>query len=181
MSAARTERHGGPAPPKGRRAHPWLKRIAVAAAVAWLAWTAVSGVTRTMGWTTLGRVSDIRAVTYDAEHRLFVVPRSRIPLVLSAISPHRPEIAERLFFCPTGYFVGPHGELFDDDGRYIEGPAARGMDRFRARVEAGILVADLDGAVIGPPRTASGTLPTGPQCRLARQVSDPSVGVLPAP
>ncbi len=48
-----------------------------------------------------------------------------------------PHLGEPLWYCVReGVFVSPaHGELFDAAGRYVDGPAPRGLDRVQVRVE----------------------------------------------
>ncbi|HWC31652.1 MAG TPA: hypothetical protein VG709_00825 [Actinomycetota bacterium] len=163
----------------GRAVRGRLRLALTAAAAVWLALTLALGVSRTLRWTDLGRIDDVDGVAYLSERRVFVVRRGNAVLVLSAISPHRPEIGEPLFYCPSGYFVGPHGEIFDQLGRYIDGPAPTGMDRFQAKVEDGFVLADLRDMITGPARSSRGSLPAGRQCILDDGITEPRI--LPAP
>jgi hypothetical protein len=72
-----------------------------------------------------------------------------------------------VLFCTAGYFVGPHGELFDRRGLYIDGPSPRGMDRFKVRVTNGAIEVNVGDQVEGPPRDVPGIFP-------ARSVRCPS-------
>jgi hypothetical protein len=111
-------------------------------------------------WVEVGRTSAANPIVYVPDRTLFVIRSGRGFLALSAISPHRPEIGERLLYCPAGYFVGPHGELFDPRGLYITGPSPRGMDRFKVRVVEGTTIEVRVGDPIeGQPRDVPGVFP----------------------
>jgi hypothetical protein len=124
----------------------------------WIA-VVVAGFLQSQAWTDVARTDDVRPIVYVPEHRLFVIRTGRTFLALSAISPHRPEIGERVLYCPAGYFVGPHGELFDGRGLYIAGPSPRGMDRYKARVTGGVIEVDLSTHLVGPSRQQPGSFP----------------------
>jgi hypothetical protein len=110
-------------------------------------------------WVDVARTSKVDPIVYVPDHTLFVIRSGRGFLALSAISPHRPEIGKRLLYCPAGYFVGPHGELFDRRGLYVDGPSPRGMDRFKVRVAEGTIEVRVGDPIDGPPRDVPGLFP----------------------
>jgi hypothetical protein len=112
----------------------------------------IVGYARSSGWVSAVEIDEADPVVYVSAHRLFVVRNGAGFLALSAVSPHRPEIGERVLYCPSGYFVGPHGELFDQRGFWIDGPSPRGMDRFEVRVRYGAIEVNVATSLRGPPR-----------------------------
>jgi hypothetical protein len=108
------------------------------------------------GWVDVARTSRVKPIVYVPDHSLFVIRSGRGFLALSAVSPHRPEIGERVLFCTAGYFVGPHGELFDRRGLYISGPSPRGMDRYKVKVAEGTIEINVGDPIKGPPRDVLG-------------------------
>lgn len=82
------------------------------------------------------------------ETPVFIVRRDRALTVFLADPQHLPGenvlwwcATERLFASPT------HGELFDEEGRPVAGPAARGLTRFRAAVRDKTVYIDLEARV----------------------------------
>lgn len=124
----------------------------------WIALVA-AGFLQSEDWVDVARTDDVRPIVYVPDQRLFVIRTGRAYLALSAVSPHRPEIGERVLFCPAGYFVGPHGEAFDRRGLYIGGPSPGGLDRFNVRVRDGAIEVNVGGRLEGPPREVSGLFP----------------------
>ncbi len=104
------------------------------------------------GWreVTSAQVLEERDVIYLPDANVFLVAGDP-PLALSGASPH-PE-GERLAYCASGQnFVSlAHGEKFDRVGRYLDGPALHGMDRFGARVRDGTVEINLRLKTMGPP------------------------------
>ncbi|HEX5948674.1 MAG TPA: Rieske 2Fe-2S domain-containing protein, partial [Actinomycetota bacterium] len=74
----------------------------------------------------------------------------------------------RVPFCTQSqWFECPcHGSKYNRAGEYRDGPAPRGMDRFRVLVESGIVKVDTATRIDGPPR-GTDTIqqqPEGPFC-----------------
>jgi hypothetical protein len=92
---------------------------------------------RSSDWVEAAEADEIDSAMYVDAHQLFLLRIEKRILALSAVSPHRPEIGKRLLYCPSGYFIGPHGELFDAWGAWVDGPSPRGMDTFETRVRYG--------------------------------------------
>jgi nitrite reductase/ring-hydroxylating ferredoxin subunit len=104
-------------------------------------------------WVRAGSVSEIqrRQVVYVPEARVFVVAASSTsPLAFYARSPH---LGERVRHCASsGWFEDrAHGAMFDGLGRYVLGPASRGLDRFEVRVIDGDVWVDTANLMLGPP------------------------------
>jgi hypothetical protein len=103
------------------------------------------------GWREITSVEilEARDVIYLPGVQVFLV-HDEPPLALSALSPH---LGEELAFCAAGQnFVSlAHGELFDREGRYIDGPAPHGMGGFGVRVRDGIVEINLTQERPGPP------------------------------
>lgn len=117
-------------------------------------------------WVRAGSVSEVqrRQVVYVPEARAFVVAASSTsPLALYARSPH---LGERVRYCASsGWFEDrAHGAMFDGLGRYILGPAPRGLDRFEVRVIDGDVWVDTANLMLGPPRGSGDPHPSGPLC-----------------
>jgi hypothetical protein len=89
------------------------------------------------GWreVTSVEVLEDREVIYLSQIGIFLVDGDP-PVALVAESPHQ---GEPLVYCGAGRnFVSlAHGETFDRQGRYIDGPSPRGMDRIGLRVIEG--------------------------------------------
>lgn len=121
---------------------------------------------RDEGWVPAGSVDSIRdaGIVYLKEYRVFVVPRGRRFLAISEAVPHLP--GETAMFCrSSGWFESPyHGEKFDRYGRYVSGPASRGLDRFEVRVLLGEIQFRPEGLIPGPPRGGPTLEPEGPFC-----------------
>jgi len=112
-------------------------------------------------WVRAGSVSEVqrRQVVYVPEARAFVVAASSTsPLALYARSPH---LGERVRYCASsGWFEDrAHGAMFDGLGRYILGPAPRGLDRFEVRVIDGDVWVDTANLMLGPPRGRETLIP----------------------
>ena len=74
----------------------------------------------------------------------------------------------RVPFCTQSqWFECPcHGSKYNRAGEYRDGPAPRGMDRFRVVVENGLVSVDTGTRIDGPPRgtDTTGQQPEGPFC-----------------
>ena len=106
-------------------------------------------------------VLEARDVIYLPELNVFLV-HGDPPVAFTAKSPH---VGELLVYCTSSEtFVSlEHGELFDRSGRYMEGPAARGMDRVPVREREGMIEIDVLQRLQGVPR-GEFTRPSGPLC-----------------
>ena len=116
------------------------------------------------GWVHAGSVAELEhdAVVYVAQARAFVVDASA-PLALYARSPHK---GKPITHCESsGWFVDrSHGSMFDRLGRYVLGPAPRGLDRFEVQVVDGEIWIDSTTLLIGPPRGEPTEERSGPFC-----------------
>lgn len=127
------------------------------AAAAWTVYESLRplGATRVGTAITLGDPANYPAgtATFVSEGRLYVANADGNLFSLSQKCPH---LGCRVLFCDSsGHFECPcHGSKFDIGGEWIEGPAPRGMDRFRLRVDGGVLVADTATLIAGPDRGA---------------------------
>jgi hypothetical protein len=115
------------------------------------------------GWrvvTTVAALED-RDVIYVANAHVFLVAADP-SIALREASPH---LGEPLSYCADGQnFVSlAYGSLFDREGRYIDGPAPRGMDRVGIRTQDGVVQINLQEKIPGPPREQRGTV-MGPLC-----------------
>ena len=116
-------------------------------------------------WVLAGSVSEVqrRQVVYVPDARAFVVAvSSTSPLALYARSPH---LRERVRYCASsGWFEDrAHGAMFDRLGRYVLGPAPRGLDRIEVRVIDGDVWVDTANLMLGP-RGSGDRHPSGPLC-----------------
>lgn len=108
-----------------------------------------------------------REVVYDPRWGIFVVAEPQAPIALYAASPHDPNGAERVLFCPSsGRFEGVRdGETFDRRGAHASGPGDRGLDRFDVRVRDDAVEVNVRLLYRGAPAGAVSPLPaTGPGC-----------------
>lgn len=109
---------------------------------------------------------NVAGVTYFPEEKVFVIANGSDPIALSAIIPGASKVPERVLYCPTsGWFEGPHGEMFDRTGNYALGPAESGLMRVAVEISG-------DQAIVDP----SQTLGAPP-----RYVDDPSISEPPPP
>lgn len=127
--------------------------------LAYVGWLVV-GLAGSGVWMDTGAVSDIASagVTYMPRHQVFVLSEGRRFVAFSAVSPHQGNIgigfegaAERVLYCATNQtFVEQfHGSIWDRRGRYVAGPAPRGLTTVAVRI--------LDGRVeVAPSRWSLG-------------------------
>jgi Rieske Fe-S protein len=54
--------------------------------------------------------------------------------------------------------------MFDSQGRYVLGPADRGLDQFPIEIRGGDIYIDTNEIVLGPPRGERELEPAGPLC-----------------
>jgi hypothetical protein len=73
---------------------------------------------------------------------------------------------EPVRYCPTsGWFEDlRHGSMFDSVGRYVLGPAPRGLDQLEVAVVSGEVWVDRTKLTTGPPRGARDLSPAGRFC-----------------
>lgn len=112
------------------------------------------------GWVEVGSEAAIRAkgVIYLAELSAFVVATDNSIVALTDGTQHLD--GERVLYCTArGGFVGPHGESFDRQGRYVGGPAASDMDLIAIRIEGGWVSIEPGEVTLTPGRSA-GTVPS---------------------
>jgi hypothetical protein len=83
-----------------------------------------------------------------------------------AVSARSPQMGERVRYCASdGWFEDPaHGSKFDGLGRYVLGPAPRGLDRLGVRPVDGVVWVDPAAMTPGPPRGTPHVPPSGPFC-----------------
>lgn len=105
-----------------------------------------------------------RRVLYAGDARAYVVATDDGPVALYARSPH---LGERVVFCESsGWFEElRHGSMFDGLGRYVLGPAPRGLGHFDVSVIDGDVWVDPSNLILGPPRGPHDEAPAGPFCR----------------
>jgi nitrite reductase/ring-hydroxylating ferredoxin subunit len=79
-----------------------------------------------------------------------------------------PHLGCKVPFCESsGRFECPcHGSIYNIRGEYIQGPAPRGMDRFRIAIQGDHVLVDTAKVVEGPPRgvTSVSSEAKGPSC-----------------
>jgi hypothetical protein len=147
-------------PVAGRRAV-----VILAVVVAGIVAAVILGYLRDRGWVRIGTREAIRSgkVVYVSDLQVFVVANGATPVALSALSPHG---HERLRFCPpAARFQDQDGDVFDRIGRYVLGPAPRGMDLVAVRVKGDFVDVKPGEVRRGPARGASPPAPTtGPLC-----------------
>jgi nitrite reductase/ring-hydroxylating ferredoxin subunit len=166
-----TEHHEGVSTEPGRRGHALLviavTVVAVSATTILLVELVVGSGSPGPPWVRAGSVSEVqrRQVVYVPVARAYVVDASSgNPIALYARSPH---LGERIRYCASsGWFEEQaHGSMFDGLGRYVLGPAPRGLDRFDVRIIDDNVWVDTSNLVLGPPRGPADTHPSGPLCR----------------
>jgi hypothetical protein len=148
-----------------------MRIAAVLVSVAALALAAVGVVlvnadqTARNGWVEAGTVDRLteRGVTYVEGARAYVVSTPSGLIALHARSPQR---GEPVRYCASsGWFEDAmHGSKFDTVGRYVLGPAPRGLDRFDVEVQGDEAFVDTSEIFIGPSRGAHDRRPSGPFC-----------------
>jgi hypothetical protein len=100
-----------------------------------------------------------------------------------ALRPFAPDGTTAVAWCPSqGFFEDPvTGSKFDPDGRYLAGPAPRGLDRIASRVVDGVLQVAPGETVPGPPRQAAVPATSLPPCDWPTARFAPGVAVPPSP
>jgi hypothetical protein len=117
------------------------------------------------GWIRVGSTHELEreGVTYIGDIRTFVVATPHGPIALYGRSPH---LGEPVTYCPSsGWFEDQaDGAMFDGLGRYVLGPAPRGLDRFQVRVTGDDVWIDPTNLHLGPARGEPDLEPSGPLC-----------------
>jgi cytochrome b6-f complex iron-sulfur subunit len=135
-----------------------------------------------------GKVSDIRSFIRDNEEpfyfgagRFYIVEYQGKPsdevdyqadgLVAEGLMPLYQRCVHlgcRVPFCASSqWFECPcHGSKYNTAGEYKLGPAPRGLDRFKIRIEGDDVIVDTSEIILGPPRGTDtlGKGPDGPFC-----------------
>ena len=103
-----------------------------------------------------------RGIIYVEDLKAFLVAGRPTPIALSAIDPHLGHVDT---FCRSSQmFEGKHGEKYDRFGFYFGGPAPRGLDRIRVRVDRDDVYVYPGDRSPGPPRYSDTKDPVGPFC-----------------
>jgi hypothetical protein len=123
---------------------------------------------------------DMSGVTYFPEEQVFVVANGSDPVGLSAIIPGDSKVPERVLYCPTsGWFEGPHGEMFDRLGNYALGPADSGLMRVAVEVSGDQVAVDPSRTLGAPPRFVDDPSVSEPPPPLGPFCADPHVETSP--
>jgi len=117
-------------------------------------------------WVRVGELRDVRArgvVSLSDVHAYVVADATRKPITLLARSPQN---GEQVVYCPSStWFEDPaHGSKFDHLGRYVFGPAPRGLARLATLVQDGVVWVDPHQITLGAPRGSHQFRPAGPFC-----------------
>jgi cytochrome b6-f complex iron-sulfur subunit len=106
----------------------------------------------------VGDYTDEGSVQYFLNGRFYV---TQYQGGLRALYQKCPHLGCRVPYCDSAQqFQCPcHGSIYNIVGEYLEGPAARGMDRFPITIQDGRVLVDTSSVVEGPPRGVA----TGPQ------------------
>jgi hypothetical protein len=99
------------------------------------------------------------------------------------LRPFAPESPIPVGWCPSrGFFEDPEsGSKFGPDGRYLAGPATRGLDRLRSTIVDGVLQVAPGEVTDGPARGAEVPATNLPPCDWAKAVFAPGVAAPPSP
>lgn len=151
-------------------------RILVAGVlVAYVGWL-ISGVVGSGGWVDVGLASDMAStkVSYVPRLHVFVVSDGRRLVAFSVVSPHQgtlgkkgfESIVERVLYCDTNetFVEQLHGSSWDSRGRYVDGPAPRGLTTIALRIREGRVEVAPSRWSPGPGRDIRGRPGLGPFC-----------------
>ena len=121
-------------------------------------WTTYESLRPLAGATTGGTIKLASAANYPTDSATYVT-EGRFWLAnaagnLFAVSQKCPHLGCRVPFCESsGHFECPcHGSKFDIGGEWIEGPAPRGMDRYKVGLDGDTVVVDTSKLIAGPER-----------------------------
>jgi hypothetical protein len=152
--------------PRVRTSYVWLTAGVVALCVGAAVISVVLDSDPPVGWVRAGSVREVadQRVTFIPEIPAYVVDRGERPIALFARSPQN---GEPVRFCSSsGWFEDLlHGSMFDGLGRYVLGPAPRGLDRFEVHLVDNEVWIDSTNIYVGPPRGNRQLTPAGPFCR----------------
>ncbi len=117
-------------------------------------------------WVRVGSLQEVRTkgVMFLSELRAYIVSDPPgTPIALEARSPH---LGEPVVYCQSSmWFEEPaHGAKFDRLGRYVLGPAPRGLDRLATIVQEGVVWVNPNEITLGPARGEHDLRPAGPFC-----------------
>jgi cytochrome b6-f complex iron-sulfur subunit len=156
---------------RAERRRPLLTGIAVVTAIAAVVGTFGLVVTQVglrspgPGWVHAASVDDLQRVpvVHVPLARAFVVVDGSSPIALYARSPHQ---GKPISYCESsGWFEDrAHGSRFDRLGRYVLGPAPRGLDRLDVEIVGGEVWVNTTHLMLGPPRGEPTDPPFGPFC-----------------
>jgi hypothetical protein len=126
------------------------------------------------------RAVDMSGVKYFPDEQVFVVANGSEPVALSAIIPGDSKVPERVLYCPTsGWFEGPHGEMFDRLGNYALGPAESGLMRVAVELSGDQVIVDPSHTLGAPPRFVDDPTVPEPPPPLGPFCADPHVETQP--
>jgi hypothetical protein len=116
-------------------------------------------------WVHAASVDELRrdGIVYVPLAQAYVVADDSLPIALYARSTHD---RNPITYCDSsGWFEDrAHGSRFDRLGRYVLGPAPRGLDRFEVEIVDGQIWVDPSNVFIGPPCGEPTEPPSGPFC-----------------
>ena len=130
-------------------------------------------------WRTATTVTGLgeRGVVYLSEEQVFVIHTEDGPLALSARSPR---FGNRAVFCSfSETFTEVHGSKWDRLGRYLDGPAPRGLDRVATRINGRLVEVNPTRIERGPGREVHGTPPSGGFCEVPGPEDPPGFAANP--
>lgn len=157
------------------RIRPSMRAVVVAMLAAYVGWL-ILGLVGSVGWVDVGSASQLVSskVTYVARHYVFVVSDGRRLIAFSAVSPHQGNLerkgfgttAERVLYCATNETFAEqfHGSSWDIRGRYVDGPAPRGLTTVALRIHEGRVEVAPSRWSPGPSRNIRGRPGLGPFC-----------------
>jgi hypothetical protein len=104
------------------------------------------------------------------------------PTVL-VLRPFAPDSPVPVAWCPQqGFFEDPEtGSKWTADGRYLAGPATRGLDRLRSIILDGVLQIAPGDVSNGPPRTHARAATSEPPCDWPHAVFAPGIELPASP
>jgi hypothetical protein len=117
------------------------------------------------GWILVGAVDDVRndhVVFSPGAHSYVVALDHRFEALIAK----SPQMGEAVRYCrSSGWFQDPaHGSVFDGEGRYVLGPAPRGLDRLAVHIVGDDVWIDTTNVLLGPPRGPHDARAAGPFC-----------------
>lgn len=100
-----------------------------------------------------------------------------------ALRPFSPDSQDAVAWCPAqGFFEDPvTGSKFGPDGRYLAGPAPRGLDRYQSKLVGGVLQVAPDVTIAGGAHGAEVSPLSLPACDWQHAIFAPNVALPNAP